>query len=79
MRGSHLPSPTQMLVKVVRQLCKQAPSTSVLLLSPQPLGQVLCACQVAQVRGDANKYEVLQVQGYFRANMINILTSGSLN
>lgn len=39
----------QMLVKVVRQLCKQAPSTSVLLLSPQPLGQVLCACQVAQV------------------------------
>uniref|UniRef100_A0A4X1V6U3 Alanine--tRNA ligase n=1 Tax=Sus scrofa TaxID=9823 RepID=A0A4X1V6U3_PIG len=37
-----------MLVKVVRQLCKQAPSTSVLLLSPQPLGQVLCACQVAQ-------------------------------
>nr|XP_058932490.1 alanine--tRNA ligase, mitochondrial isoform X2 [Kogia breviceps] len=38
----------QVLVKVVRQLCKQAPSTSVLLLSPQPLGQVLCACQVAQ-------------------------------
>ncbi|XP_067608893.1 alanine--tRNA ligase, mitochondrial isoform X3 [Pseudorca crassidens] len=38
----------QVLVKVVRQLCKQVPSTSVLLLSPQPLGQVLCACQVAQ-------------------------------
>ncbi|XP_049749334.1 alanine--tRNA ligase, mitochondrial isoform X2 [Elephas maximus indicus] len=36
------------LVKVVRQLCEQAPSTSVLLLSPQPLGNVLCACQVAQ-------------------------------
>lgn len=36
------------LVKVVRQLCKQAPSTSVLLLSPQPTGSVLCACQVAQ-------------------------------
>nr|KAF6503617.1 alanyl-tRNA synthetase 2, mitochondrial [Rousettus aegyptiacus] len=36
------------LVKVVRQLCEQAPSTSVLLLSPQPLGRVLCACQVAQ-------------------------------
>ncbi|XP_003789281.1 alanine--tRNA ligase, mitochondrial [Otolemur garnettii] len=36
------------LVKVVRQLCKQAPSTSVLLLSPQPTGNVLCACQVAQ-------------------------------
>ncbi|XP_054425412.1 alanine--tRNA ligase, mitochondrial [Pteronotus mesoamericanus] len=36
------------LVKVVRQLCEQVPSTSVLLLSPQPLGQVLCACQVAQ-------------------------------
>ncbi|KAI5251198.1 Alanine--Trna Ligase [Manis pentadactyla] len=36
------------LVKVVRQLCKQAPHTSVLLLSPQPLGHVLCACQVAQ-------------------------------
>lgn len=37
-----------MLVKVVRQLCKQAPSISVLLLSPQPTGSVLCACQVAQ-------------------------------
>lgn len=36
------------LVKVVRQLCKQAPSISVLLLSPQPTGSVLCACQVAQ-------------------------------
>ncbi|XP_030653344.1 alanine--tRNA ligase, mitochondrial isoform X2 [Nomascus leucogenys] len=36
------------LVKVVRQLCEQAPSTSVLLLSPQPVGKVLCACQVAQ-------------------------------
>ncbi|XP_004605889.1 alanine--tRNA ligase, mitochondrial [Sorex araneus] len=36
------------LVKVVRQLCEQAPHTSVLLLSPQPLGRVLCACQVAQ-------------------------------
>ncbi|XP_062042184.1 alanine--tRNA ligase, mitochondrial isoform X1 [Lepus europaeus] len=36
------------LVKVVRQLCEQAPSTSVLLLSPQPVGSVLCACQVAQ-------------------------------
>lgn len=49
-RGHLLSSLAQMLVKVVRQLCKQAPSTSVLLLSPQPLGQVLCACQVAQVR-----------------------------
>lgn len=38
-----------MLVKVVRQLCEQVPSSSVLLLSPQPLGHVLCACQVAQV------------------------------
>nr|XP_044632713.1 alanine--tRNA ligase, mitochondrial isoform X1 [Equus asinus] len=36
------------LVKVVRQLCEQVPSTSVLLLSPQPQGHVLCACQVAQ-------------------------------
>lgn len=36
------------LVKVVRQLCEQVPSTSVLLLSPQPPGHVLCACQVAQ-------------------------------
>lgn len=42
---------TQVLVKVVRQLCEQVPHTSVLLLSPQPLGHVLCACQVAQVRG----------------------------
>lgn len=37
-------------MKVVRQLCEQAPNTSVLLLSPQPLGRVFCACQVAQVR-----------------------------
>ncbi|XP_003473879.2 alanine--tRNA ligase, mitochondrial isoform X1 [Cavia porcellus] len=37
-----------MLVKVVRQLCELAPGTSVLLLSPQPVGSVLCACQVAQ-------------------------------
>ncbi|XP_055468534.1 alanine--tRNA ligase, mitochondrial isoform X1 [Psammomys obesus] len=37
-----------MLVKVVTQVCKQAPSMSVLLLSPQPTGSVLCACQVAQ-------------------------------
>jgi len=36
------------LVKVVRQLCERAPGTSVLLLSPQPLGHVLCACQVTQ-------------------------------
>lgn len=36
-------------MKVVRQLCERAPGTSVLLLSPQPLGHVLCACQVAQV------------------------------
>uniref|UniRef100_A0A8C0SB30 Alanine--tRNA ligase n=2 Tax=Canis lupus familiaris TaxID=9615 RepID=A0A8C0SB30_CANLF len=36
------------LVKVVRQLCERAPCTSVLLLSPQPQGHVLCACQVAQ-------------------------------
>lgn len=48
--GHHLPSLTQVLVKVVRQLCEQVPSTSVLLLSPQPMGHVLCACQVAQVR-----------------------------
>uniref|UniRef100_A0A2K6SA54 Alanine--tRNA ligase n=1 Tax=Saimiri boliviensis boliviensis TaxID=39432 RepID=A0A2K6SA54_SAIBB len=36
------------LVKVVRQLCEQAPDTSVLLLSSQPVGKVLCACRVAQ-------------------------------
>ncbi|XP_013372294.1 PREDICTED: alanine--tRNA ligase, mitochondrial isoform X2 [Chinchilla lanigera] len=36
------------LVKVVRQLCEHAPGTSVLLLSPQPVGSILCACQVAQ-------------------------------
>lgn len=40
----------QALVKVVRQLCEKAPSMSVLLLSPQPSGSVLCACQVSQVR-----------------------------
>lgn len=45
-----MPSLSQMLVKVVRQLCELAPGTSVLLLSPQPVGSVLCACQVAQVR-----------------------------
>lgn len=42
---------TQVLVKVVRQLCEKTPGMSVLLLSPQPTGGVLCACQVAQVRG----------------------------
>lgn len=47
--GHQLPSLAQVLVKVVRQLCEQVPSTSVLLLSPQPPGHVLCACQVAQV------------------------------
>ncbi|XP_032196021.1 alanine--tRNA ligase, mitochondrial isoform X2 [Mustela erminea] len=36
------------LVKVVRQLCERMPGTSVFLLSPQQLGHVLCACQVAQ-------------------------------
>ncbi|XP_047588000.1 alanine--tRNA ligase, mitochondrial [Lutra lutra] len=36
------------LVKVVRQLCERVPGTSVFLLSPQQLGRVLCACQVAQ-------------------------------
>nr|XP_042122326.1 alanine--tRNA ligase, mitochondrial isoform X1 [Peromyscus maniculatus bairdii] len=36
------------LVKVVRQLCEKTPGMSVLLLSPQPTGGVLCACQVAQ-------------------------------
>uniref|UniRef100_A0A8C7AWN6 alanine--tRNA ligase n=1 Tax=Neovison vison TaxID=452646 RepID=A0A8C7AWN6_NEOVI len=36
------------LVKVVRQLCERVPGTSVFLLSPQQLGHVLCACQVAQ-------------------------------
>lgn len=46
----HCVALTQLLVKVVRQLCKEAPSMSVLLLSPQPTGSVLCACQVAQVR-----------------------------
>ncbi|XP_072498412.1 alanine--tRNA ligase, mitochondrial isoform X1 [Notamacropus eugenii] len=37
-----------LLVKVVKQLCEQVPGTSVLLLSPQAPGKVLCACQVAQ-------------------------------
>uniref|UniRef100_A0A8C5KTN9 Alanine--tRNA ligase n=1 Tax=Jaculus jaculus TaxID=51337 RepID=A0A8C5KTN9_JACJA len=36
------------LVKVVRRLCELSPSSSVFLLSPQPSGSVLCACQVAQ-------------------------------
>lgn len=51
----HLPSLAQVLVKVVRQLCEQVPSTSVLLLSPQPQGHVLCACQVAQVREEGEQ------------------------
>uniref|UniRef100_A0A5F8H2U3 Alanine--tRNA ligase n=1 Tax=Monodelphis domestica TaxID=13616 RepID=A0A5F8H2U3_MONDO len=37
-----------LLVKVVKQLCEQVPGASVLLLSPQAPGKVLCACQVAQ-------------------------------
>ncbi|XP_039770793.1 alanine--tRNA ligase, mitochondrial [Ornithorhynchus anatinus] len=37
------------LVKVVNQLSDRRPDSSVLLLSPQPLGRVLCACRVAKV------------------------------
>ncbi|KAM8999428.1 alanine--tRNA ligase, mitochondrial isoform 2-T2 [Sarcophilus harrisii] len=37
-----------LLVKVAKQLCEQVPGTSVLLLSAQAPGKVLCACQVAQ-------------------------------
>lgn len=59
--GHHLPSLTQVLVKVVRQLCEQAPSTSVLLLSPQPMGHVLCACQVAQVRDMGEQPPILPI------------------
>ncbi|KAM9239859.1 alanine--tRNA ligase, mitochondrial isoform 2-T2 [Leptosomus discolor] len=36
------------LMKVVNQLCDKSPGTSVLLLSPQPSGEVLCACQVSK-------------------------------
>ncbi|NWI90036.1 SYAM protein, partial [Pitta sordida] len=36
------------LVKVVNQLCDRSPGTSVLLLSPQASGEVLCACQVSK-------------------------------
>lgn len=51
-------------MKVVRQLCERAPGTSVLLLSPQPLGHVLCACQVAQVsrRGEQTPPPPIPVQ-----------------
>ncbi|XP_074845888.1 alanine--tRNA ligase, mitochondrial isoform X2 [Carettochelys insculpta] len=34
------------LMKVVNQLCNKSPGASVLLLSPQASGEVLCACQV---------------------------------
>ncbi|NXD14594.1 SYAM protein, partial [Nothocercus nigrocapillus] len=36
------------LMKVVNQLCNKSPGTSVLLLSPQASGEVLCACQVSK-------------------------------
>ncbi|NWY05676.1 SYAM protein, partial [Nothoprocta ornata] len=36
------------LMKVVNQLCDESPGTSVLLLSPQASGEVLCACQVSK-------------------------------
>lgn len=36
-------------MKVVNQLCDKSPGTSVLLLSPQASGEVLCACQVSKV------------------------------
>ncbi|NXG42308.1 SYAM protein, partial [Psilopogon haemacephalus] len=38
------------LMKVVNQLCDKSPGTSVLLLSPQASGEVLCACQVSKNR-----------------------------
>uniref|UniRef100_A0A8B9MLB0 Alanine--tRNA ligase n=1 Tax=Accipiter nisus TaxID=211598 RepID=A0A8B9MLB0_9AVES len=38
-----------MLMKIVNQLCDKSPGTSVLLLSPQASGEVLCACQVSKV------------------------------
>uniref|UniRef100_A0A452HJ39 Alanine--tRNA ligase n=1 Tax=Gopherus agassizii TaxID=38772 RepID=A0A452HJ39_9SAUR len=37
------------LMKVVNQLCDKSPGASVLLLSPQASGEVLCACQVSKV------------------------------
>ncbi|XP_020640745.3 alanine--tRNA ligase, mitochondrial [Pogona vitticeps] len=36
------------LMKVVNQLCNKMPEASVMLLSPQASGQVLCACQVSK-------------------------------
>uniref|UniRef100_A0A8C3IMV1 Alanine--tRNA ligase n=1 Tax=Chrysemys picta bellii TaxID=8478 RepID=A0A8C3IMV1_CHRPI len=36
------------LMKVVNQLCDKSPGVSVLLLSPQVSGEVLCACQVSK-------------------------------
>uniref|UniRef100_A0A8C5TZ98 Alanine--tRNA ligase n=1 Tax=Malurus cyaneus samueli TaxID=2593467 RepID=A0A8C5TZ98_9PASS len=36
------------LMKVVNQLCDKSPGSSVLLLSPQASGEVLCACQVSK-------------------------------
>ncbi|XP_044300417.1 alanine--tRNA ligase, mitochondrial [Varanus komodoensis] len=36
------------LMKVVNQLCDKIPGVSVMLLSPQASGQVLCACQVSK-------------------------------
>uniref|UniRef100_A0A8C8VH48 Alanine--tRNA ligase n=1 Tax=Pelusios castaneus TaxID=367368 RepID=A0A8C8VH48_9SAUR len=36
------------LMKVVNQLCDKSPGASVLLLSPQASGKVLCACQVSE-------------------------------
>ncbi|NXX97199.1 SYAM protein, partial [Centropus bengalensis] len=36
------------LMKVVNELCDKSPGSSVLLLSPQASGEVLCACQVSK-------------------------------
>uniref|UniRef100_A0A674I4R6 Alanine--tRNA ligase n=1 Tax=Terrapene triunguis TaxID=2587831 RepID=A0A674I4R6_9SAUR len=38
----------KILMKVVNQLCDKSPGASVLLLSPQVSGEVLCACQVSK-------------------------------
>nr|XP_006005995.2 PREDICTED: alanine--tRNA ligase, mitochondrial [Latimeria chalumnae] len=36
------------LMKVVNKLCEKSPDASVMLLSPQSNGKVLCACQVSK-------------------------------
>uniref|UniRef100_A0A8C0JBV8 Alanine--tRNA ligase n=1 Tax=Chelonoidis abingdonii TaxID=106734 RepID=A0A8C0JBV8_CHEAB len=48
LKTTRLFSTEWILMKVVNQFCDKSPGASVLLLSPQASGEVLCACQVSK-------------------------------